>query len=296
MCVIKLEYHPKILKAIEDLEDSMIEPMAKFTGKSIEEITETVQRTRKIKHKRIANDRPFIFGGAGTFECANRHINYEINDDAVLEWLKEDIAKLVKINYCPVTHTKYTGCKLILEELTEMEPLDCIKVPKQSKEYKYAKRVNTNELHCLEGSIRLMLRDVPKMTRAQITLLQFVYMAVYHVLVKKVKTEKEQYLYDRINMLFETYKELAGYTKVTTATPMWTRAIWYFVARALFDPECIRVFLKMETSHKNPKLANGLTVLLDAVTSVVSTKSNKQEVYTCVLDTVMRVIELEEND
>ena len=134
------------------------------------------------------------------------------------------------------------------------------------------------------------------MTRTQITLLQFVYSAVYHILFKETKNEKEQFVYDRIQMLFEKYKVLAGYTTVTTATPTWTHSISDFISRVLLDPECIREFIKMETFHENPKLSTGLTVLLDVIASIVGTKNNKNEVYTCLLDTIMRVIELKEND
>ena len=296
MCIIKLEYHPKFVKAKEALDYSMIEWISKTTGETIEEVTQKLQKNHKTNYKRVENDRPFVFGGAGIFAIANRYINYEVNDEAVLEWLRKDIAKLVKIEHVPVVHTKDTGYVLTIKDLVETVPLESVKVPRQSRAYKYAKRTKVNKLHCLEGSIRLLLRDVPKMTRTQITLLQFVYSAVCHILFKETKNEKEQFVYDRIQMLFEEYKVLAGYTTLTTATPTWTHSISNFISRVLFDPECIREFIKMETFHENPKLSTGLTVLLDVIASIAGTKNNKNEVYTCLLDTIMRVIELKEND
>lgn len=295
MCIIKLEYHPEFVKAKEALDYSMIEWISETTGETIEEVTQKLQKKHKTNHKRVENDKPFVFGGVAIFAIANRYINYEVNDEAVLEWLRKDIAKLVKIEYVPVVHTKDTGYVLTIKDLVETVPLESVKVPRQSRAYKYAKRTKINKLHCLEGSIRLMLRDVPKMTRTQITLLQFVYSAVYHILFKETKNEKEQFVYDRIQMLFEEYKVLTGYTTVTTATPTWTHSISDFISRALFDPECIREFIKMETFHENSKLSTGLTVLLDTISSIAGTRNNKDKVYTCLLDTVMRVIELKEN-
>lgn len=295
MCRIRIACDEDLLRLQEEWEVSMANIIFETTGKSQDETLKEFKERRVKQDKQIQNDRLFIFGFAGTFEGAERYIRNKAEEKFLLEWLRQDIAELIKVERAPVMHTKGAGYNLILESLDVLEPLESIKAPKQSQKYKYAKRVDTEELHCLEGSIRLMLRDAKKMNRNEVILLQFVYIAVYHIFTKDVKNKKEQLICNRIDTMFNKCKELTGYTSGTTSEPTWTFTSKHFIARTLVDPELIRELIKMGTDHKNSKLNTGLGVLIDAMASVVSAKDNKDEVYKYILNTVMKIIEVPEN-
>jgi hypothetical protein len=246
----------------------------------------------------IENDKPFIFGGAGIFETANRYINYEVQDEAVLHWLRQDIAELIKEEYEIVEEQSTLVLPLnssAIVELSKLTTLECVeetKVSEQSPEYKYAKRVDTDELHCLEGSIRLILRDVRKLSRRQLTTLQFVYMAMEEILSKDIKSEKEQLLEDRVELLFMETKRITNCTNPTTVSPKWSWDRKSFIARSMMDPELIRELVRIPTHNKDEKLNTMLKLAVDVLATAASNAGNKDKVYKYILNTIMKVIEI----
>ena len=294
MCRIMFETSQELSIAQEKFHSDLAMAIHKSTGEDLEELLNKFKKIRNTETKRIENDRPFVYGVAGTFESSNRHIENNVKSKYLLEWLKQDIAKLVKTVNSPAILTEGTGYVLIIKNLRECSTLNTLKCIKQSDEYICAKRTDTDELHCLEGSIRLMLRDAPKMSRNQIEVLQLTYIAVVHLLAKKVKSKKEQLIYAIINDMFNTCKELTGNTRGTTSEPTWTYMLKHFVARTLIDPELIRELIRMHTLNNNRKLKTGLGVMLDVIASIVSTKDNKNEVYEYLLNTTMKIIEIKE--
>lgn len=240
------------------------------------------------------NDRPFIFGYAGVFESANRHLEEAANSKWLLEWIRHDIAELIKAEQDIATHTYNSRIMPGLCDVVELPIVKSVKAPKQTVKYQQAKIIDTAELPSLGGSIKLLLQCSKKINITQLQVLLYTFTAVSSLINKKIKTQKEQFVCNRLEYVFNCCKKFTKIKGDSTADPVWSWNMQHFIARSLVDPELIRKLIA-NTDNKIKNLSTGLGVLADAMASVVCTDSNKKEVHNYIINTIMKIIEVKDN-
>lgn len=122
---------------------------------------------------------------------------------------------------------------------------------------------------------------------------ELVHAAAYKFMSVKQTEPRAKAIQERINLLFEEAKIIAGYTGSKVHDPYWTQNVHEFIAEALSNPEVIRKLEAMPIQNKLSRLSTVLRALVDALVSIVSTSKNKDSVYAYTMDGLMALMEVQ---
>lgn len=146
----------------------------------------------------------------------------------------------------------------------------------------------------IDDRAKQLVKYVEGMDRGHAEVHELVHAAAYKFMTVKQTEQKAKAVQERINLLFEEAKRMAGYTGSKVHDPYWTQNVHEFIAEALSNPAVMKKLDAMPIENKLVRLSTVLRALVDALVSLVSTGKNKDSVYAYTMDGLMALMEVQQ--
>lgn len=226
-----------------------------------------------------------------------RMIDSEIDEKALVEAMQDsyDDAKIEKIiernpeqeRLLQIMIKRFKNSPR-LDNLIEMSALkQTINKVLTSEEYTKTKK------EYIEDRAKQLVEYAKGLDRGHAEVHELVHAAAYKFMLTEQTEPRAKAIQERINLLFEEAKKMAGYSGSKVHDPYWTQNVHEFIAEALSNPEVIRKLEAMPIQNKLGRLSTVLRALVDALVSIVSTSKNKDSVYAYTMDGLMALMEVQ---